>query len=1305
MSMKKRILSLLLAGAICATTMLSSTTVLAIENNPEQNLTQFEQEFKNPDNDAKAYSRWWINPGRMPEEEVRRLVRLMADSGIGGVELVSLDPKVKINTPEWNEYIKWILEEAKDCGIQVDFTLGQLWPIATPDIIDINDERAEQALYFKDVDFNINSSNMVYQSNQFQFPDEGFDQNRTFKLTAITAAKKLDTGNYDPASAVNLMDISSGAIVDTETGAVKWTAPTEGNWSIFYMYQQSTGKTVGSGFEEVVINHMDIEATKAVIKNWEDAMNDDPELTNMYEENGGSIFGDSLELGDNLLWTTDMLSEFKERRGYDLTPYLPTISMPSYWRGAADIDETSNYEFEGVGYQIRLDVYKTMTELYTENHVSVFRDWAHSHNMTLRYQGSYNAQFEITESSLASDITETEAWGHKDTIDAYRLQSGVAHMKGDQIYSSESAETNTTSWRQTWTGSDQKNNNDPYTQNDPGLFHYINRLFVTGVNKNILHGFSGKVYDLDGLYYPEKKSWPGYGTMCGMGYSNEWDDKTPLWEVVKEMTDYMSRAQMVLQQGQGDIDLAMYRLYYRDNYTGVEPEVTDLEYAGYSYDYITPALLELPNATVGINEGQTVLAPYSLNDDGTLDTSSEGQSYKALVLDQRMIRISGKKQASDMPLDTARQILEYAKSGLPIFIVGKAPTRTDSYPGSDEEVGAIDALESANQELQAIMETLQTMTNVKTVSDRTELISALEDFNILPDAAPEEPSSNLFYHRTTEEAELYYIYNNSLTEATQQTITFQGEGFPYLLDPWSGEITPIAEYTKQDDQVTMEIELEPGDTKFIAIAKPGWSSKQPEQSAIQTDADSLSYDQDGNLVMHTTLAGNYTVTLSDGNAINVIVDAAENPINLNHWEMTLHEWAPLLEEEDWVEPDDYLKTQIIDKGPYTLTELVPWYEISEDLARSGGIGEYNTSFELEKGWKEGQGAILKFTQVSDGMKLYVNGAKVWINQFSNQADIGPYLVSGTNTIKVEVNSSLANYKFGTTDSQTYAFGIIGEVTLTPYIQTEVNTVETNKSILNSVIAYADAAKESGEYDDAIESVQKSFDEALENAKTVAADKNASQEVIDEAWKILLNEIHKLGFVAGDKTELASLIAAAEEIDLSKYIETGQAEFTAALKAAQKIYQDGDAMQVEINEVADNLLNAMLNLRFKADKSILEEVVQEAEKVDANAYTEESYAVLQSVVEKAKEVIADENATQEQVDAAVSSVQEAMKGLVAVERPTTETPADNNADGTQAGQEITTTKANAARTGDFTPIAGVMALALAGAALLLTYKRK
>ena len=177
------------------------------------------------------------------------------------------------------------------------------------------------------------------------------------------------------------------------------------------------------------------------------------------------------------------------------------------------------------------------------------------------------------------------------------------------------------------------------------------------------------------------------------------------------------------------------------------------------------------------------------------------------------------------------------------------------------------------------------------------------------------------------------------------------------------------------------------------------------------------------------------------------------------------------------------------------------------------------------------------------------------------------------------------------------------------------TETADKAILTSVIEYADAAKASGEYDNAIESVQKSFDEALTNAKAVAENDAATQEEVDAAWKTLLNEIHKLGFVAGDKTELASLIAAAEEIDLSKYVEAGQAEFTAALEAAQSVYKDGDAMQAEINEVADKLLNAMLNLRYKADKSILEEVVAKANQIDANVYTAESYAVLDSGIKR------------------------------------------------------------------------------------------
>lgn len=53
--------------------------------------TAFEEAFQNPDNDAKPFVRWWIAPGRMSEEEVRKEMKNFADGGYGGVELQSLE--------------------------------------------------------------------------------------------------------------------------------------------------------------------------------------------------------------------------------------------------------------------------------------------------------------------------------------------------------------------------------------------------------------------------------------------------------------------------------------------------------------------------------------------------------------------------------------------------------------------------------------------------------------------------------------------------------------------------------------------------------------------------------------------------------------------------------------------------------------------------------------------------------------------------------------------------------------------------------------------------------------------------------------------------------------------------------------------------------------------------------------------------------------------------------------------------------------------------------------------------------------
>ncbi|MCD8021704.1 MAG: hypothetical protein LUF30_01505 [Lachnospiraceae bacterium] len=268
------------------------------------------------------------------------------------------------------------------------------------------------------------------------------------------------------------------------------------------------------------------------------------------------------------------------------------------------------------------------------------------------------------------------------------------------------------------------------------------------------------------------------------------------------------------------------------------------------------------------------------------------------------------------------------------------------------------------------------------------------------------------------------------------------------LDAWSGEVTPIAEYTNDGDSLTISMQLSGEDAAMIAIANDGWSSKAIENCVAETTADGVVYDEsaESNVSLRATEAGEYSVTFADGTEKTVTVDAAEEAILLTDWRMILNQWT---EETDTEDPFD---TRVVPTDEYDLSEtgLVPWYEIdSENLTKVAGVASYTTSFELEKGWEEGQGAYLEFTDISDIGRLYVNGQEVAMNQISLRADIGKYLTAGTNTIEVLVSSNLSNIKYAvdgeswwygpyTAESCTYVFGIIGDVTLTPYTYTAIN---------------------------------------------------------------------------------------------------------------------------------------------------------------------------------------------------------------------------------------------------------------------------
>ena len=114
---------------------------------PEPGDIVFAEEFMHPDGSAKPYIRWWISPSSMNETGTKAEVRKMAEAGFGGLELVCIAGGTFGNAA-WNNTMKWALEEAIECGIQLDFTIGQGWPIKTP-AVPANDVRSEQGLFRK----------------------------------------------------------------------------------------------------------------------------------------------------------------------------------------------------------------------------------------------------------------------------------------------------------------------------------------------------------------------------------------------------------------------------------------------------------------------------------------------------------------------------------------------------------------------------------------------------------------------------------------------------------------------------------------------------------------------------------------------------------------------------------------------------------------------------------------------------------------------------------------------------------------------------------------------------------------------------------------------------------------------------------------------------------------------------------------------------------------------------------------------------------------------------------------------------
>ena len=254
-------------------------------------------------------------------------------------------------------------------------------------------------------------------------------------------------------------------------------------------------------------------------------------------------------------------------------------------------------------------------------------------------------------------------------------------------------------------------------------------------------------------------------------------------------------------------------------------------------------------------------------------------------------------------------------------------------------------------------------------------------------------------------------------------------------------------------------------------------------------------------------------------------------------------------------------------------------------------------------------------------------------------------------------------------------------------------VETNKTALSIAIDMASAVTQE-QLGKLVPAVADEFKAALENAETIYAKDNASQEEVNNAFDRLAKVMQMLEFYKGDKTALQKQMDQIAGLNANDYTEASWNALQAVLPGVNEVLGNVNAMQGEVDEVYTELVKAFLNLRLKPNKDLLEDLINKANGLNRASYTAASIKVVDEEVAKANAILNDPNATKEEVENAINGLTKAMAGLVA------------NSTNPESTVKPGDTKVNATKTGDTTnmmyPLAG---LAIASLVIYGNKKRK
>ena len=781
-----------------------------------------EEAFRDPPKEARPRVRWWWPGGAVKDEELARELDIMDKAGFGGAEIQAFNTGINDLTPEEkatvNQYatppffahVRAAGEAAAARGLTLDYTFGSAWPSGGGFAIPPEKALTELTMARTEVQggkvmgqggpIKVTIPARTKRLGAMSSLDSRVRDPRAagwierfaarqrlvaviaMKGTAPTLQESAKTSGFqlfpwsdvkvpgvlDPATAINLTDRLK------DDGTLDWTPP-PGIWQVLVFKQYASNMGVGGAAGEgpqLTLDHMDSTAFAAHAARVADPLGNRPVGVR-------AMFVDSLELMQDIAWTQDFIKAFKQRRGYDLTPYLPFVLQPGWMQAWGEHWSPPYFEAkdQDTAERVRTDFRQTVSDMMFAGFIEPFVAWNHARGLKAKFQ-AHGGAIDVIRGYGIVDIPETEDLVDNGDPFTMRLARSGADLYGRQIVSAESMV-----WK-----------DRPYNVTPQEILRRADLIFASGVNSLNLHGFN----------YVRGATWPGWHAFqpsgFSLGFSTMIDPANPIWPAVPLLARYMGRTQALLQMGHPIVPVAYF--YGRTGYYGgIEDQGAHKSAAekgfmaaGYDYDRINPDSVAAARV-----EGRELV-------------SRGGHHYKALVL----------PPLAAMRAETAESIARFAKAGLPVFFQDRVPDRSE---------GLAQAARNDARVRKAVRAALAAGAKVIPGADvPSALLEAKVQANLRFTSA--DPSGLVFVQREIDDRTLIFIHNTA-SETRDAGMVLTGAGGVARWNAMNGEVSPmVARASGQGNQIVLS--LAPGESALL-VQDPA-AEQAPDLGAKSTIA-------------------------------------------------------------------------------------------------------------------------------------------------------------------------------------------------------------------------------------------------------------------------------------------------------------------------------------------------------------------------------------------------------------------------------------------------------------------------------------